>query len=108
MKQKDFLIILVPLFILTVLWVIFNIYHNFVTSTITDPLTIQIIPIEGKFDIQEISRLKDRERINPLYEISSQISPTPTPIEEIAPLEETEELELEIIEEVASESGLEE
>ncbi len=109
MKQKDFLIILVPLFILTVLWVIFNIYHNYVTSTIKDPLSIQIIPIVGKFDTQVLNRLKGRERINPLYEISSQISPTPTPTEEelISP-EETGELELEQIEEVASPSGLEE
>lgn len=82
MKQREFIIILVPLFTLTILWVLFNIYHGFVTSTIKDPLTFQIIPIEGKFDTQEVNRLKQRQRINPLYEISSQVSPSPTPSEE--------------------------
>lgn len=68
MKQKDFLIILIPAFVLTILWVIFSIYHNYVTSTIKDPLSIQILPIQGKFDTKTIEELKNRERVNPLYE----------------------------------------
>lgn len=79
MKQKDFLMILVPLFILTILWVVFNIYHNYVTSTIKDPLSIQITPIEGKFDTNTINKIKDRKRVNPLYEIEVNISGAPTP-----------------------------
>lgn len=84
MKQKDFLIILVPLFVLTVLWVVFNIYHNYVTSTIKDPLSIQIIPIEGKFDTNTINKIKNRKRVDPLYEIEIQISETPTPTQEVS------------------------
>lgn len=79
MKQKDFLIILIPIFILTILWVIFNIYHNHVTSTIKDPLTTQTIPIEGKFDANTIEAVKNRQRVDPLYEIQG----TPTPEEQI-------------------------
>ena len=90
MKQKDILIILVSLFILTVLWVIFNIYHNYVTSTIKDPLSIQIIPIEGKFDKDTISKIKNRKRVDPLYEIQPQISNTPTSTEEPASTESAE------------------
>lgn len=82
MKQKDFLIILIPLFILTILWVVFNIYHNHVTSTIKDPLTFQIIPIEGKFDTNSINKIKNRQRVNPLYEKQSQINTTPIPTDE--------------------------
>ena len=78
-KQKDLITLLVPLFILTVLWAIFNIYHNHVTSTIKDPLTFQIIPIEGKFDVKTINKLKGRQKINPLYEIQVVESPIPTP-----------------------------
>lgn len=80
MKQKDLVLLLVPLFILTILWVIFNIYHNHVTSTIEDPLNFQIIPLVGKFDTNAINKTKNRQRIDPLYEIQSQISATPTPI----------------------------
>lgn len=82
MKQKEVLTILIPVFILTVLWVLFNIYHNFVTSTIKDPLTVQIIPINGSFDKKTISDLNKRKKVNPAYEVVSQeenISPTPTP-----------------------------
>jgi len=79
MKQKDLLLLLVPLFMLTILWVIFNIYHNYVTSTIKDPLTFQIIPIVGKFDTNAINKIKNRQRINPLYEIQSRVSPNPSP-----------------------------
>lgn len=100
MKQKDFLLILIPGFIITVLWVIFNIYHSHVTSTITDPLSIQIIPINGKFDTNTISKIKDRQKIEPLYEaqVSSGaviLTPTPAPsqlIDELSietPIDET-------------------
>lgn len=87
MKQKEILIILIPSFVLTILWVIFTIYHNHVTSTIKNPLTIQIIPIEGKFDTNTIEALKNRQRINPLYEIESVPTPIPDDIllEEIYP-----------------------
>ncbi|MBI2621138.1 MAG: hypothetical protein HYW63_00635 [Candidatus Levybacteria bacterium] len=82
MKQRDFLIILSSFFILTVLWVIFNIYHSFVTSTIKDPLSVQIIPIEGTFDLNTINKLKARKRVSPLYEIQPQISGVPEELEE--------------------------
>ena len=82
MKQKDLVIILVPLLILTILWVIFNVYHNYVSSTITDPLSYQIVPIEGSFDKNTIEQVKQRNRIDPSNEIIVEISgsPTPTPI----------------------------
>lgn len=83
MKQKDLLIILVPAFILTILWVIFSIYHSYVTSTINDPLSIQILPIQGKFDTKTIEDLKNRESVNPLYEVQkASVSATPEPTEE--------------------------
>lgn len=68
MKQKEFLIIVISVFSLTLLWVIFNIYHNRATSTITDPLNFQIIPIEGKFDKESIRKIKERNRVNPFFE----------------------------------------
>lgn len=70
MKQRDLIIILVPAFILTVLWVIFNVYHNYVTSTITDPLTYQIIPINGTFDTKAVAEIKQRKRVEPANEIT--------------------------------------
>lgn len=101
MKQRDLLIILVPAFLLSILWIIFSIYHNLTTSTIKDPLNSQIIPIEGKFDTATINKLKEKQRVNPLFNIaveeivlesseSSEIEDL-IPIEEIVPTETIEE-----------------
>lgn len=91
MKQKELVIFLVPMFLITVLWVIFNIYHNHVSSTITDPLTLQIIPIDGKFNRTSLESIKDRKRIEPLFVApvteDEDISPTPSPA-----IEQTEEI----------------
>ena len=84
MKQKNLLLILASLFILTILWVMFTIYHNFTTSTIEDPLSIQIIPINGTFDLKTLNALKKRQTIEPVYEFTGQASeslaPSPTPV----------------------------
>jgi len=80
MKQKNIVIILFSLFILTILWVVFNIYHNLITSSIKDPLSIQIIPIEEDFDTNTIDKIKNRKRVNPLYDVQSGLSETPTEI----------------------------
>ncbi len=83
MKQRDLLIISVSAFILTILWVIFTIYHNLATSTVSNPLSIQVLPIDPNFDTKTIDSLKNRVQVNPLYEISSVnsnfVTPTPTP-----------------------------
>lgn len=102
MKQKDFLIILIPAFLLSILWVVFSIYHNLTTSTIKDPLTFQIIPIEGKFDTETINKLKEKQRINPLFDIAvketvqtsseSSLIDDVIPTEEITPAETLEEI----------------
>lgn len=74
------------MFLVTILWVIFNIYHNYVTSTIVDPLTVQIVPIDGKFNKTSLESIKDRKRLEPLFtapiideEVSPALSPSPTP-----------------------------
>ena len=63
MKQKQIAIILIPAFILAVFWVLFSVYHSYVNSTITDPLSFQIIPIQGSFDKKTIEELKQRKRV---------------------------------------------
>jgi hypothetical protein len=82
MKKQDLLIILVPTFICVLAWIGFNIYHNFVTSTISPADISQITPINPDFDTKTISQLKQRERVEPLFQAtpSSVILPTPTPV----------------------------
>lgn len=99
MKQRNLVIILIPVFILTISWVIFNVYHNYVSSTISDPLSLHIIPIQGSFDTQTIEEIQQRKRVNPLNEIIIQISGTPTPTPDIINEEASpsSEVDLEII-----------
>lgn len=68
MKQRDIVTLVVPFFTLIVLWIIFSVYHNSVTSTIPETLNIQITPISPAFDEKAISDLKKREKILPSFE----------------------------------------
>ncbi len=88
MKQKDILLLIISGFTLVIFWIIFNIYHNSVTSTISDSTTVQIFPINPNFDMQTIESLKQRTQISPLYSNSATQSaqpattfiPVPTPV----------------------------
>ena len=93
--QLDILFLSVSLFVIVTMWIGFNLYHAWVTSTITEDLQVQIIPIAPKFDLVTLDKLKTREKIEPFFELGtiSTASPaaTPTPIvEEVA--EEEEEI----------------
>lgn len=80
MKQKDLLLLLVPFFLILAAWIIFNIYHSSVTSTISDSLNIQITPIDPSFDQAAIESIKNRDNIAPVYDLlNTQVaSPSPT------------------------------
>ena len=69
MKQKDILFIVISTFVLSVLWIGFNIYHKMATSTISADLQISIKPIDPTFDFITVKKLKNREQITPVYEL---------------------------------------
>lgn len=79
MKQRDIITLLIPSFILILAWIIFSIYHSSVASTIPPAVNIQISPIKPIFDMDAISKLKQRQKITPSYEGPVGASPTPTP-----------------------------
>ncbi|KKR76768.1 MAG: hypothetical protein UU21_C0004G0035 [Candidatus Levybacteria bacterium GW2011_GWA2_40_8] len=68
MRQRDILLVIIPTFIMVVLWVAFSIYHNHISSTISEPLSLQIEPIGQSFDLNTLDNLKKRERLSPVYE----------------------------------------
>ncbi|HZQ30044.1 MAG TPA: hypothetical protein VFA93_03125 [Patescibacteria group bacterium] len=74
MKQKDILFLVIPFFVLVLVYIIFSVYHDSVTSTISENLDIQIIPIPPDFNQKIISDIKKRDQITPLYQISPQPS----------------------------------
>ena len=79
MKQRDIITLLVPSFILILAWIIFSIYHSSVASTITPVVNIQISPIKPIFDMDAVSKLKQRQKVTPVYEIQAVATPTPAP-----------------------------
>lgn len=84
LKKREIIFILGSTFIVVIAWVAFSIYHNFVTSTIPDALSIIIAPIGKSFDIATIENLKSRQRIIPISQsdLLLQQQPTPKPTQE--------------------------
>jgi hypothetical protein len=78
MKQRDIITLLIPSFILILAWIIFSIYHSSVVSTIPPTVNVQISPIKPVFDMNTVSKLKQRQKVTPVYE--GQAGPTPTPV----------------------------
>jgi hypothetical protein len=79
MKQRDIITLLIPSFLLIVAWIIFSVYHNSVTSTIPSAVDIQISPIKPIFDMNAVSKLKQRQIITPIYQGQAAPTPSPTP-----------------------------
>lgn len=82
MKQKDILIILILLFIFVAAWVGSNIYHSVVSSTLSETLNQDISPIAPTFDIKTINKLKERQKINPSFELENSIESSQNASEE--------------------------
>ncbi len=77
MKQKDIFLFLIPGFILVLAWVVFSIYHNSVTSTISETLSKNISPINPTFDKKTIDDIKNRNLVQPLYQLNNIVSIPP-------------------------------
>lgn len=82
--QHDITFLTASMFITICLWIGFNIYNSYVTSTIDDVLQMQIIPIEGNFDVNTIQKLKSRTKINPDF---GELIASNEAIVDIAPLQ---------------------
>lgn len=77
MKHKDIVLLLVSALLLVIAWVVFNIYHNSVTSTTPEALEKEALIINPDFDEKTINKLKERKRVLPVYDLESP-SPSPT------------------------------
>lgn len=80
MKEREILFVVVSIFALVLLYIGFNIYHNSVTSTIPQALSIQVAPIAPSFDQKTIDSVKKREKVSPDFQAPiATPSPTGTP-----------------------------
>lgn len=76
MKRKEAYILLLSTSVLIFAWVIFSILHSAISSTISENLNVQILPINPTFDVKTIEKLKKRVRVIP----ENTIDVTPSPI----------------------------
>ena len=67
----DILFLSISFFAIVVLWIASNLYHTWVTTTISDDLQLQIVPIAPKFDTATIEKLKTREKIDAILELNN-------------------------------------
>ena len=65
------------MFVMVFVWIGFNIYHAWATSTISADLALQIVPIKPNFDINTIHVLKNRNSIAPLFDSATPVTETP-------------------------------
>lgn len=71
MKQKDLLVLLVSASIIVFAWIGFSVYHSFITSTISETVSIQISPIKPAFDTRTVANMKTRQPVIPVFEAQS-------------------------------------
>ncbi len=93
MKRNDIIFLLGSSVLLVFAWIIFNIIHQSISSTISETIASDIKPIPGTFDTQTINSLKERIVISPAYALGEGTSSTaavpteiPTPTFAPAPL----------------------
>lgn len=84
--QRDFVLLTLSMFCIVSIWIVMNVYDTYVKTTIGDVLQIQLVPIDGKFDLDTIKQIKARTLIEPDYSLSSPsaapvIIPTGLPVE---------------------------
>lgn len=105
-RHHDILFVLISSFIVVVAWIGSNIYHIYITSTISEEVQLQLTPIVGTFDTETLQKLKSREEINPKFEKDQAASASaPTPVVTETPVETRNEPEAVVSAAPASPSG---
>jgi hypothetical protein len=74
--RMDILFLSISMFAMVAMWIAFNIYHEWVTTTISEDLQMQIVPIQPKFDTATLDKLKTRSNPVPLFELGGVITTT--------------------------------
>lgn len=72
MDNRDFLIISIFTFITSLVWIFFDAYHTYKTSTIPEDLRIQMEPLPVNFPVNTINKLKARPQF---FSINNQVNP---------------------------------
>ncbi len=87
MKRNDLIFVLAATVILVIAWIIFSIMQRLTTSTISETVNEQVIPINGTFDTKTMNTLSSRLAVTPIQILVAPTTaaaptavPTPTPV----------------------------
>lgn len=86
MKQKELLFLLISITFVAIMWIVFSVLHQALSSTISEATSADIQPISASFDLKTLQELKNRKVILPQEGIEVTPTPTPTPAQIIAPV----------------------
>ena len=81
MKKKDLVTLLSSIFIFVFIWIGFNIYHNSTFSTIAPLVSANLSPISPSFDTKTIDKLKKRQNVTPVFQLTTPVNPSVLPPE---------------------------
>lgn len=63
--RRDVFLLSLLTFVTTVAWIVFDVYHSSVTTTISPEIEEKIVPITPTFDLPLVEGLKRRQKIDP-------------------------------------------
>lgn len=63
--QKNLLYIIIPSFILIIIWIVADIYNHAVMTTVTSDQAVSIQPISSSFDVGVLDNLRGRKIVTP-------------------------------------------
>lgn len=79
MKQRDLVIIFGSSCALVLLWIIFTLIHTSNTSTVSEVVITSVKPIPDSFDASALEKVKARMQVAPVYSLTTNVNPSPTP-----------------------------
>lgn len=74
LKKGYLLCILFFTSIVVISWIIFNVYQAAIGTTISQKIAIEITPIKPDFDSKVIEKIRNREKVSPVYEVTATLS----------------------------------
>lgn len=79
MRQKDFVLLFGSTCIVVLAWIGVTVYNKFMSSTINEATMVSVKPITDSFDVATLDKVKGRLQIVPVYSVTTNISPSPSP-----------------------------
>lgn len=80
MGRRDTFLLSILTVVTAFAWILFDVYHAYVDTTIPETIEEQLVPITPKFDRAYIEKMNQRQKVDPLDKTTLGVKPaTSTP-----------------------------